>query len=77
MKEYKITFIGDTESGKTSIVSRFTGGDFKDEVETSNGTSFYTKVYTKEITLENEINAKLDIHDTDGENKYYLLPKKI
>ncbi|OMJ92155.1 hypothetical protein SteCoe_5144 [Stentor coeruleus] len=61
----KIVVIGDSGSGKSSIISRYKNGTFNTEADSTIGASFY--LHTTEI---NSRILKLSIWDTAGQERY-------
>ena len=66
----KVVLIGESKTGKTSIISRYIFNTFSSVLIPTPGASFTTK--TKEI--ENQ-NIKFEIWDTAGQEKYRALAK--
>ena len=62
---FKIILVGESNVGKTSIISRYT----KDEFRINNLSTIATSVSDKIINL-NDKNIKLQIWDTAGQEKY-------
>ena len=62
MSTYKIVVIGDQNSGKTSIVNRYSLGTFNSDVQNTIGVEFTHKI------LEDE--TKISIWDTAGQERY-------
>jgi len=67
-KTCQILIIGDSSVGKTSIISRYTNGTFKEEYLATVGLDYYSK---EEIIDGKTINIKL--WDTAGEERYKSL----
>jgi small GTP-binding protein len=68
----KVVLIGETGVGKTAIISRFIRDSFLDGQEPSTMASYISK----EILIEQfNMNLKLDIWDTAGQEKYRSLTK--
>ena len=63
--EIKIVFLGNTEAGKTSIISRYISGSFQENVPTTVGAMFYTKILTYD-----GIKYKIQIWDTAGQERF-------
>lgn len=61
IKEIKITLLGNSGVGKSSIVNRFCGNPFKENNQSNLGADFVTK----EIELQNN-KIKFQIWDTAG-----------
>ena len=69
----KISFLGDTNVGKTTLITRFKTGEFVGTLPNTAGTSFVN------ITHHSEL-GQIDLHfiDTAGQEKYAtLLPQPI
>ena len=68
----KTVLIGESGTGKTSIIQRYCKGIFKEDSNATLGSSFQTK----EINLpEGKIKVKLEIWDTAGQEAYRALNK--
>ena len=71
-KSCKIVLVGESGVGKTSIISRYTTGQFNELCQSTNGASYSSKT----IKLQKlKKNLKLDIWDTAGQEKYRSLTK--
>jgi len=72
---FKITVIGESGVGKTSMVSRFINNEFDSTILSSNGQSYGSK----ELKFEdiNNTYITLDIWDTAGQEKYRSLVKSF
>ena len=71
-KSCKIVLLGESGVGKTSIISRYTTGQFNELCQSTNGASYSSKT----IKLRKlKKNLKLDIWDTAGQEKYRSLTK--
>ena len=64
-----ISIIGDSQTGKTCIVSTFNGIKFNDKNISSIGVDFLVK----EIKMNNGIKLKLKIWDTAGQEMYHSM----
>ena len=64
-----ISIIGDSQTGKTCIVSTFNGIKFNDKNISSIGVDFLVK----EIEMKNGIKLKLKIWDTAGQEMYHSM----
>ena len=71
-KTCQILIIGDPYVGKTSIISRYTNGTFKEEYLSTVGLDYYPK---QEIIDNKTINIKL--WDTAGEERYKSLTQNL
>jgi len=58
MKTYKITLLGASGVGKTSILNRYAKDFFENNILSTSGVGFFTKIYTDEQTKET---CKLDV----------------
>jgi Ras-related protein Rab-5C len=67
--QIKLVLLGDSGTGKTSIVHRYVNNKYNDENEATIGASFLSKV----IELPNDQSIKLQIWDTAGQEKYRSL----
>ncbi|CAI8017967.1 Ras-related protein SEC4, partial [Geodia barretti] len=65
---YKILIIGDSNVGKTALLTRFVEGRFQSVFMSTVGIDYKNKV----ITLEEE-NVKLQIWDTAGQERFRTL----
>ena len=73
MTDNRIIFVGDTEVGKTSIISRIAGNPFDDTYEPSIGVDFGSKT----LKFRGK-NIKLQLWDTSGHEKYKgLIPSYV
>ena len=70
---FKITLVGESGVGKTSIISRFINKEFDPDIMASIGPSYASKELEYE-DLEN-IKIKLHVWDTAGEEKYRSVGK--
>jgi len=69
MSILKIGIIGDSQTGKTSLINVYTGFGFQENIISTIG--FID--YIKELTSSNNIKYKLNIIDTAGQEKYFSL----
>ena len=68
----KITIVGDSGVGKTSIIGRFVTGIFLSEVNSSSGLNYSQKFYEK-----NGKKVSLNLWDTVGEEKFRALGRNF
>ena len=68
---YKLILLGESNVGKTCIISVFKNGEFFYNLESSSGASYLNK----KITLPDNNTINLDIWDTSGQKKYRALTK--
>lgn len=68
MNTVRAVLIGDTGAGKSSIVTRFTSGDFYEFQEPTIGAAFQVKSLTV-----NSKEVKIEIWDTAGQERYRSL----
>ena len=61
----KVTLIGESSVGKTSIINRFTKGSFSQEIESTLGANYSQK----KLTINGK-KIRLDLWDTAGQEKY-------
>lgn len=61
----KVVLLGDSGSGKSSIISRYKNGTFNTELDSTIGASFYS--HTIKVGRKN---LKLSIWDTAGQERY-------
>ncbi len=66
---FKVSLIGDSGTGKTSIITRFIDNIFKEDTSTTIGVDF--KIVS--FDLGNEIYAKMQIWDTCGSERFKSL----
>ena len=64
--EQKLVLVGNVAVGKSSIVNRYTRGDYLEQYQATIGAAFVPK----DVMLENGKTIKLQIWDTAGEEKY-------
>lgn len=69
----KVTFIGDSHSGKTSIIQRYQEDQFKDDPQTTIGVDFTIKEINASATQPH--NIKLQIWDTAGQERFNAVIK--
>ena len=70
---YKIIFVGEASSGKTSIINRIIDNQFKESYEMSIGIDFMSKT----IRFKGN-NIKIQIWDSAGQEKYRgLIPSYV
>jgi small GTP-binding protein len=72
MSVYKITIIGDSGTGKSSIMERYVNNTFDNNLVSTIGVEFMTK----EIKV-NGRNAKLQIWDTAGQERFRAISRSI
>ena len=68
----KITLVGDSGVGKTSIIGRFVTGIFMSDINSTSGLNFSQKIYEK-----NGKKICLNIWDTAGQEKFRALGKNF
>ena len=66
----KVVLLGESGTGKTCLMSRYTGGEFNPDTITSLSAQFTTKT----IEVNNQ-SLKLEVWDTAGQEKYRALAK--
>lgn len=64
--EQKCVLVGNVAVGKSSLVNRYTRGEFLEQYQATIGAAFVPK----DVELANGKNIKLQIWDTAGEEKY-------
>ena len=64
--EQKCVLVGNVAVGKSSLVNRYTRGDFLDHYQATIGAAFVPK----DVEMDNGKSIKLQIWDTAGEEKY-------
>ena len=69
IKEFKITIVGSSQTGKSSIIHRFIRGTFDDNMSTTIGAAF---ICHKMIVQDGNY-VKLNIWDTAGQERYNSL----
>ena len=68
----KVTLIGDSGVGKTSIIGRYITGIFIDDIVSSSGTSYSQKVYENKGRK-----VRLNIWDTAGQERFRALGRNL
>ena len=68
----KVTLVGDSGVGKSSIIGRYISGIFREELSSTSGANFSQKIYTK-----NNQKVRLNIWDTVGQEKYRALGRNF
>lgn len=68
LNRLKVTLLGDTSVGKSSIIDRFLKGDFNEFKEATIGAAYFTK-----IVSINDKQIRLEIWDTAGQERYKSL----
>ena len=71
--KYKVTFLGDTNVGKTQIIDRHVKGSFKEEYTPTVGTDNTNKQYQRTINGGNRKTIQLDIWGTSGQERFKTL----
>ena len=66
----KVTLIGDSGVGKSSIIGRYISGIFRGDTLTTSGANYSQKIYQK-----NNQKVRLNIWDTAGQEKFRSLTK--
>lgn len=67
--EIKVVFLGESAVGKTSIINRYSQGEFVPDQSSTIGACFTMK----KVTLENNTEIKLKIWDTAGQERFRAL----
>jgi Ras-related protein Rab-18 len=70
--EFKVVLLGDTNTGKTSLVLRFVEGYYKESGRSATVGAFFL---TKRITVQQMITCKLLLWDTAGQAPFQKLAK--
>lgn len=68
--EFKVVLLGDTNTGKTSLVLRFVDGSFREEGRSSTVGAFFL---TKRLTVQQRMTCKLLLWDTAGQEQFQKL----
>ena len=68
--EIKIVLIGDTGVGKSSIMLRYVADNFKEDSDSTIGTSYMGKIVSVKDSM-----VKVNIWDTAGQERYHSLAK--
>ena len=68
----KVTLIGDSGVGKSSIIARYISGIFMNDIMSTSGATYSKKIYVK-----NGKKVRLNIWDTAGQEKYRALGKNF
>ena len=71
--KYKVTFLGDTNVGKTQIIDRHVKGSFKEKYTPTVGTDNTNKQYQRTINGGNRKTIQLDILGTSGQEIFKTL----
>lgn len=66
----KIIFLGDSDVGKTSILTQYTNNTFSDIMLNTIGIDYYTKKFSYEDT-----NLVFNYTDSAGQERYQIIPK--
>ena len=64
---YKVVLLGDTNVGKTAILTRFAKGTFRKEMDSTIGAHFMSKIVTLPTS---DVKVKLQVWDTAGQERY-------
>ena len=70
--EFKVILIGSISVGKTSILSRYITNEFQSEYKCTIKTEFKTKI----VNINNMSQAKLNIWDTCGDEKFRAITRQ-
>lgn len=70
--QYKVILLGSIAVGKTSLLSRYTVNEFKNEHQCTIKTEFKTKL----VNINNLTQARLIIWDTCGDEKYKAITRQ-
>jgi len=68
---FKIVLLGDAAVGKSSLLQKFTTGDFDDESQATIGAAFIPS----NILLDDNISVRLNIWDTAGQERFATIAK--
>ena len=68
MKSFKISVLGESGVGKSSIVNRFVTDHFSEYKDSTVGAAFFTKI----LNIDSHM-IKLEIWDTAGQERYHSL----
>ena len=68
---FKVITLGDSGVGKTSIITRYTSGTFKEHRLSTAGSVFHFK----DVVLKDGTKIKLKLIDTAGQEKYRAMAK--
>lgn len=69
---FKIILLGDTGVGKTSLMVKFTDGDFESRYFTTIGVDFHVRT-----VILDETRIKLQIWDTAGQERFRTITREI
>lgn len=72
IQDCKVTLIGDSGVGKTSIIGRFISGIFTEDSMSSSGANYSQKIYQN-----NNQKLRLNIWDTAGQEKFRALGRNF
>ena len=70
-KTFKMIIIGPPGVGKSSLLNRFTRGEFKEAYNTTLGVEFYSQV----VYVDDDTPIKLQIWDTAGQESFRSIIK--
>mmetsp|Transcript_51192 Transcript_51192/g.94711 ORF Transcript_51192/g.94711 Transcript_51192/m.94711 type:complete len:221 (-) Transcript_51192:146-808(-) len=74
LPKFKVVFLGDEATGKTSLIRRYMYDSFEEEVESTIGMDFQSKT----ISLEDGRQIRLQLWDTAGQERFRsLIPSYI
>ncbi len=68
----KVTLIGESSVGKTSIINRYTRDDFAQDLESTLGAN-----YSQKKIVRHGKKIRLDLWDTAGQEKYRAITKNL
>merc|ERR1712227_990451 len=68
---FKIVLLGDAAVGKSSLLQKFTTGDFDDQSQATIGAAFIPS----NILLDDNTTVKLNIWDTAGQERFATIAK--
>ncbi len=69
-KEVKVILLGECGVGKTNIISRYTEDKFDEDSISTTGSSYIMKIVTKD-----NVNYRLNLWDTAGQEKFRAITK--
>ena len=66
----KVILLGDASVGKTSIILRYFEGKFSDRIQSTIGTSFFTKTFPDEDSPSRVLQHRMNVWDTCGQERF-------
>ena len=70
---FKVIVVGESGSGKSCLIQRYMTDEFVDNYSVTLGVEYHTKV----VRIDSEINIKLKIWDTAGQEAFHSIVKSF